>query len=77
LFIANTLQAIGGALNFHWINIGKVEVGSFCNVQGGYSQCIHQILVLFTDLLTGIIQTVGDTGFALSTIVSAEPHPSS
>ena len=34
LFLADTLQAIGGILNLKWIYDGKVVVGSFCNAQG-------------------------------------------
>jgi len=34
LFIADSLQAIGGAVNIRWINIGFVEVGEFCTAQG-------------------------------------------
>ena len=34
LFFADTLQAIGGALNTRWISEGKVELGTFCDAQG-------------------------------------------
>ena len=35
LFSADILQAIGAVMDIKWIHDGKVEVGSFCNAQGG------------------------------------------
>ena len=35
LFAADTLQAIGGVLNFKWVQDGEVKVGSYCDAQGG------------------------------------------
>ena len=35
LFAADTLQAIGGVLNFKWVQDGTVKVGSYCDAQGG------------------------------------------
>jgi len=34
LFVADTLQAIGGAVNAKWVDSGKVEAGTFCDAQG-------------------------------------------
>ena len=49
LFVADTLQAIGGAVNAKWVHSGKVEAGTFCDAQGwllyGWRLCIPSIFV--------------------------------
>jgi hypothetical protein len=69
LFVADTLQAIGGAVNAKWVGSGKVEVGSFCDAQG-WSLLMVDDGVFHVFLSAGIIQTVGETGVALFNLVN-------
>jgi len=38
LMAANTLQAVGTLMNFHWVALGDVISGPFCSTQGGMKQ---------------------------------------
>jgi hypothetical protein len=37
LFTGDLVQAVGALLQIRWIDAGKVQVGSFCTVQGDSS----------------------------------------
>ena len=58
-----------------WIYHGKVMAGHFCNAQGTRFQVVvYQGVASDPSPTTGIIQTVGETGVALSTLVGCSPQ---
>jgi hypothetical protein len=77
LFFADTLQALGGALNAKWVTDGKVEVGTFCNSQGWFTLSVGDGAshVSFFFVVAGVIQNVGETAVALFSLVSFYSQP--
>jgi hypothetical protein len=63
------LQAIGGVLNFKWLQDGKVEGGSFCDAQGESTSGYYSES-RYDPHRTGILKIYGAVGVALNTIVS-------
>ena len=73
LFAADLLQAIGAALDVKWVHQGFVQVGGFCTAQGmqPYIKCCYALLILTLGaFFSGAIQQLGETGVAMSTLVS-------
>ncbi len=74
LFAADFLQALGAVLDIKWINEGVVEVGSFCTAQGMIQ--ITASKQSTSSLFSGVIQQLGETGVAITTMVcSVYPPP--
>jgi hypothetical protein len=58
LFIADALQATGGVLNAKWVNDGKIEVGTLCNVQG-IIQNVGETAVALSNLTISVYTLLG------------------
>lgn len=67
--MADVVQAVGAVLSLKWIQSGKVEVGTFCTVQGEHIGISFDVAIA-TFTFTGIIKIFGATGVAFSTLVT-------
>jgi len=56
-------------MSLRWVHEGKVESGEFCNAQGQLWLCVVDFSCIKS--ITGIVQQLGETGVAMTTLVSA------
>ena len=72
LFAAEVILGLGHAISLKWVIEGKVNIGTFCTVQGmliNYLRGRFEIHDL--PVLSGLLRQLGDVGVALATLVRA------
>jgi len=89
LIAANTLQAVGTLMNFHWVVLGDVISGPYCSAQGGMKQAgnvgtalwsfmiaLHLFNLLFLrwkSTLVGLIVTLTGGWVAVAVVIFVGP----
>jgi len=56
-------------MSIRWVHEGKVESGEFCIAQG--QLWLRVVDFSFINFITGVVQQLGETGVAMTTLVSA------
>lgn len=60
-------------MDVKWINDGRVEIGNFCTAQGKLLVVALNLRPLNMTLQIGVIQQLGETGVAMTTLVRIPP----
>jgi hypothetical protein len=63
-------MSLGRVTDIRWIHQGKVQTGKFCTAQGKSSEFFHKVIWIPPNpFFPGVIQQLGETGSALTTLV--------